>query len=76
MLYRIKTIENWRKNFEPKLAVHGWKLWQMQFRWNLPEGYHAWFWHENQEDIELVTWNEEVEEAIREYNPSKKAPGG
>ena len=57
--------------FLAKFRADGWKVWKMQYRWNDPEGFHAWFMKAWENDIELVTWNETVQIAIVEYN---KAP--
>ena len=63
MVYIIKSKEKW-KAFSDKFHSHGWKLWQMQYYWDLPEGFHAWFWLSGKEDIEIVTYNEDVQRAI------------
>ncbi len=57
-----------------KFRTAGWHVWQMQFRWNLPEGFHAWFMKAGHGDIEVVTKNKEVEKAIVAFNV-KKPPG-
>lgn len=57
-----------------KFRSEGWHVWQMQFRWNLPEGFHAWFMKVGYKDIEIVTKNKEVEKAIVAFN--EKKPSG
>lgn len=65
--YRIETIEKCNR-FLDNLRANGWGLWQMQYSWDLPEGFHAWFGKVGEEEIEIVTHNEEVEKAIVMFN--------
>jgi hypothetical protein len=59
------------RRFLDKFRAGGWKVWQMQFRCSEPEGFHAWFMNDGQEDIEIVTHDEEVQKAIIEFNAKK-----
>ena len=54
--------------FLSKLRANGWTVWQMQYRWNEPEGFHAWFMKAGESDIEIVTFSENVQMAIVEFN--------
>jgi hypothetical protein len=63
MPYTINDMEKCNR-FLDKLRANGWKLWQTQYQWDKPEGYHSWFWKTGEKDIELVTYNEEVQNAI------------
>lgn len=66
---KIDNIEQWNI-LCAALKEKGWRLWQMQYRWNEPEGFHAWFWKEGKKDVEVVTYSEEVQEEILRYNES------
>jgi hypothetical protein len=70
------TINSMDKCYEilNKFRAEGLHVWQMQYRWNLTEGFHAWFMKAGHEDIEVVTKNKEVEAAIVAFN-AKKPPG-
>ena len=67
----IKTLETCNKHLD-KLRANGWKLWQMQYGYGLPEGFHAWFWKSGEKDIEIVTHSADVQRAIVEYKSNKK----
>lgn len=51
---KIELIEQWNI-LAAALKEKGWRLWQMQYRWNEPEGFHAWFMKEGKSDVEVVT---------------------
>ena len=42
-MYIVDTMEKCNKYLE-KLRVDSRKLWQMQYGYNDPNGFHAWFW--------------------------------
>jgi hypothetical protein len=69
-MYRIETMEKCNRFLE-KLRLNGWDVWQMQYRWNSDEGFHAWFWKTGEDDIEIVTHNEEVQKTIVGFNGQK-----
>jgi hypothetical protein len=60
------SITNWNK-WAKWLKENGYKVWQTQYRWNFPEGYHAWFIKLGFDDIEVYTFSEEVYNAIIKY---------
>lgn len=68
--YQIETTEKCSE-FLAKLRERGYYLWQMQYRWDADEGFHAWFYKPGHEDIEVVTHKEQVQEAILDYNSDK-----
>jgi len=70
MPYVINDMKKCRRFLE-KFRAGGWKVWQMQYRWSEPEGFHAWFMKAGQEDIEVVTFSEEVQKAIIDFNAKK-----
>jgi hypothetical protein len=65
--YKIEAIEKCNKFLE-ECRQRGWKVWQMQYRWNRPEGFHAWFHKADEPDIEVITHNEAVQDAIVNFN--------
>jgi hypothetical protein len=73
MKYTINTFEKCNMILD-KFRAEGWHVWQMQYRWNHPEGFHTWFMLAGHDDVEVVTRNKEVQKAIVAYN-TKKPPG-
>jgi hypothetical protein len=71
MPYSVETMEKCNR-FLDKLRANDWSLWQTQYKWDSAEGCHAWFWHTGQKDIELVTHNEDVQNAIVKFSADKK----
>ncbi len=66
--YRIETIEKCTR-FLDACRERGYHVWQMQYQWFMPEGFHAWF-HKpgNPEEIEIITHSKHVQEAIVNFN--------
>jgi len=50
-----------------ELSARGYQRYQIQYRPDSPEGFHAWFWAADRPDVEIVTQNEEVCKAIMKY---------
>jgi len=63
MKYTVNTMDKCNR-FLSKFRAHGWTVWQMQHRWSGKEGFHAWFHKAGEQDIEVVTFNEDVQKAI------------
>ncbi len=63
----IDTLEKWNI-LAYAMKEKGYRLWQMQYSWDSPEGFHAWFSHPIKQNVEVVTKNIEVEKAIVKYN--------
>lgn len=70
MPYTIESMDKCNR-FLAKFRANGWSLWQTQYIWSEPEGYHAWFMKAGEDDIELVTHNEAVQDAIVAFNGEK-----
>jgi len=66
-VYHIETIEKCNRFLEG-CRKHGWQLWQMQYSFDHPEGFHAWFYKSREPDIEVITHNEDVQKAIISFN--------
>ncbi len=62
----VETLDHWRK-LSGLLGARGYRLWQMQYDTTDPEGFHAWFCRAGRPDVELVTYNGDVCEAILRY---------
>ena len=67
----INTIEKWHI-LRQAMVEKGWSLWQFQYRYDSPEGFHAFFIKEGKPDVEVKTFNQEVEESIVGYNEYKR----
>ena len=66
--YRVETIEKCTR-FLAACREHGYYVWQMQYQWNMPEGFLAWFHRSgNPGDIEIVTNNRQVQKMLVDYN--------
>lgn len=66
--YRVETIEKCTR-FLAACREHGYYVWQMQYQWNMPEGFHAWFHRSGDpRDIEIVTNNRQVQKMLVDYN--------
>ncbi|HYF75462.1 MAG TPA: hypothetical protein VD757_02640 [Candidatus Nitrosocosmicus sp.] len=63
MKIQIDTMEQCNKALG-ELKHKGYKLWQMQFDTDSEFGFHAWFWKEGVDDVEVRTFNREVKDAI------------
>jgi hypothetical protein len=63
----IDTMEKW---WILARALHekNYRIWQFQYSWDHPEGFHSWFMHDTKSDVEVVTRNEDVQVAIVAYN--------
>lgn len=66
--YRIETMEKCNKFLE-ECRQRGYTVWQMQYRWDEPEGFHAWFYKSGHEDIEVITHNKQIQQAIVKFEP-------
>lgn len=65
---KIETIDQW-DTLASALKEKGYRLWRMQYRWDLPTGFHAWFTKEGvKDDFEVITHVEQVQKAIIKYN--------
>jgi hypothetical protein len=66
-------MEEWTALAE-KLSENGYTLWQVQYRANLPEGFHARFWNSQKPVFEIVTYSEEIEDKIVKYISEYQKP--
>ena len=66
-IHKISTLANYRK-WEQWFRDNDYAPWQYQYGWDSPEGLHAWFAKAGEKDIEIVTHDEEVREAIMKFN--------
>ena len=69
---RIKTLDRWIE-LEENLLHHCYRLWQFQYDVQHPEGFHAWFSATGKQDVEVITYNQEVLNAIIGYPKKQKA---
>lgn len=60
----IETIEKWQ-SLKAELIQKGYKLWQMQYGSDSPEGFHAWFIKDDKnKQVEVVTHCKEIQKDI------------
>lgn len=64
---RIDTMEQW-EILAAAMREKGYKLWQMQYSWDNKEGFHARFWKPEKSDVEVVTFDKAVQDAIVRFN--------
>lgn len=64
---QVEKIEEWAA-LSKVLKEKGYRLWQMQFSWDMPEGFHAWFWRAGiEKDYEVLTHSRLVQDTIIDY---------
>ena len=68
----IETIEKWHI-LRVAMVEKGWYLWQFQFSYDHKDGFHAWFRKEGKPEVEVNTFNQDVQESIIEYNEYKES---
>jgi hypothetical protein len=62
-VYNINTMNDCKKLIQA-LKDKGYTLWQMQYSWDLPEGFLCWFMKAGKDDIEIHTKNADVQKAL------------
>jgi acetyl-CoA carboxylase alpha subunit len=55
-------MEQWQI-LKTALIEKNYKLWQMQFSYDAPEGFHAWFWRDDKR-VEVATHNKDIQKDI------------
>lgn len=63
----IKTLEQW-ETIAYKLAEGGYTIWQTQYDYYDPKGFHTWFWASGRPELEVVTHDLKVQNAMVNYN--------
>jgi len=58
----INTIDQW-ESLKTELIQKGYKLWQMQYSYDSPEGLHVWFLKKDNQ-VEVVTHVKEIQKDI------------
>jgi hypothetical protein len=66
----IETVEQW-EILKKTLKEKGYRLWQMQYSYDEPQGFHAWFWKSGRSDVKVVTHNKDIQNDIICYNSSQ-----
>ena len=62
----INTLADWQ-SLAVELTVHGYRIWQMQYYTDHPEGFHAWFCASGRPDVEVVTRDDAVYREIVKF---------
>ena len=65
--YSIYTLEQCTRLLD-EFRADGRHLWQTQYMWNMPEGFHAWFAKADSEDIEVITHDKNVQKTIIQFH--------
>lgn len=68
-IIEIETVEQWRE-FSTSLA--GYRMWQSEFDSESMDGFHAWFGKRGSKDIEVITFEADVQAAIKEFTEENK----
>ena len=66
----IDTLEKWN-TLSSAMHERSYHLWQMQYGYDTQEGFHAWFNKSGRPDVEVVTFNKKVQDAIIKYASDK-----
>jgi hypothetical protein len=66
----IDTLEKWNI-LSAVMRERNYRLWQMQYGYDTQEGFHAWFNKSGKSDVEVVTFNKKVQDAIIKYTSVK-----
>lgn len=66
----INSIEKWDKA-AARLSEKGYTMWQSQFAVDHADGYHAWFISTGLPEVEIVTFDKAVHDAILRYKPDQ-----
>lgn len=62
----VETLDDWHA-LAADLREDEYAIWQMQYRYSQPEGFHAWFWAKGRPELHIVTHSEEAQSAIVNY---------
>ena len=65
---RIESLEKWAEA-SARLSEKGYNLYMTQYGIDRPEGFHAWFMLHETPGVEIVTYSEEVRDAIYKNKP-------
>ena len=60
-------MEKWNR-LSAKMSAHSYGLYVFQHDYDNPEGFHAWFEAPDMPNIEIVTHNQDVNEAILHFH--------
>lgn len=63
---QIDDVAKWTA-LASELARSGYKIWQMQYDTDHPEGFHVWFAAHQRPTVEVMTRNDAVYDAIVKY---------
>ena len=69
-LKHIDTLEKWNI-LSSAMHERNYYRWQMQYSYDTKEGFHAWFNKSGKSDVEVVTFNKKVQDAIIKYASDK-----
>lgn len=64
--YKIDNLEQWTR-ISTRMKAAGYARWITQFGLDREEGFHAFFWSSGKDDVEIITFDRLVRDAIMEY---------
>lgn len=67
LMIKIDSLDAWLPLSE-ELSSHGYRLWQMQYGIDRPEGFIARFYSDGMPAVEIVTFDAAVREAVLAYD--------
>ena len=62
----VGSLAQWEELFV-NLTTNKYRIWQTQYDTKSPEGFHTWFYSTGKPELEVVTHNEAVHDAIVNY---------
>lgn len=67
-MIKIDSLDVWQ-TLSAELSSHGYRLWQMQYGIDRPEGFIARFYAESLPAVEIVTFDADVRHAVLAFGP-------
>lgn len=64
--YKIDNLEQWSR-ISTRMKAAGYVRWTLQYGLDRPEGFHAFFWSSGKDDVEIITYDRLVHDAIMGY---------
>jgi predicted RNase H-like HicB family nuclease len=65
----VDTLEQWH---ELSTSLVGYRMWQSEFDSDSMEGFHVWFGKRGSKDIEVITFEADVQGAIKNFTEGNK----
>jgi hypothetical protein len=66
LLKDLKSVAEWYE-IKQKLIDNNYRIWQMQYHIDAPEGFHVWFTALGKRDVEFITYDKKVYDDIIQF---------